>query len=109
MGTLRNKLQYTYDAVEDIESALQYHGINTYGIELKKYGDLIRSIAEEEKPQKKILESMPFTKDTEYAIESGINAYTKYAFPFSEIQTFLMIKHEVAVQGDNIIEIGKEE
>lgn len=44
MGTIADKIQYTYDAIEDIKAALASKGINLAGVTLKEFGDIIRSI-----------------------------------------------------------------
>lgn len=47
MGTIGDKIEYTYWAVEDIRAALNERGINIKDIPLKYYGDLIRNIQTE--------------------------------------------------------------
>ena len=47
MSTLSSKLQKTLTAVNDIEKAINEHGISTKGFALTDYGNLIRSIISE--------------------------------------------------------------
>lgn len=44
MGTIADKIQYTYEAIEDIKKALASKGINLTGVTLKEFGDVIRGI-----------------------------------------------------------------
>lgn len=44
MGTIADKIQYTYEAIEDIKKALASKGINLTGVTLKEFGDIIRNI-----------------------------------------------------------------
>lgn len=44
MGTIADKIQYTYNAIEDIKKALQEKGYILDGITLKEFGDVIRKL-----------------------------------------------------------------
>lgn len=44
MGTIAQKLQYTVNAVDDIQKALEEKGFDMTDVELSRYGDLIRLI-----------------------------------------------------------------
>lgn len=44
MGTIADKITYTYEAIEDIRAALRSKGIDITNIPLKNYGNLIRSL-----------------------------------------------------------------
>ena len=42
--SLSNKISYTKNSIDDIELALQEHNIDTDGVKLEEYGELIRNI-----------------------------------------------------------------
>lgn len=44
MGTIAEKIQYTYDAIEDIKAALISKGIDLTDVTLKEFGDIIRNL-----------------------------------------------------------------
>lgn len=44
MGTIAEKIQYTYDAIEDIKAALISKDIDLTGVTLKEFGDIIRNL-----------------------------------------------------------------
>lgn len=68
MGTVADKIEYTYKSIEDIKDALEEKGINARAIPLKEYGDIIRRF------------------DSEISNSSiELKFYTKFA-PIKEVQ-----------------------
>lgn len=44
MSSLSDKIQYTKDAIDAIQAALEYHGIDMNSITLKEYSDIIEKL-----------------------------------------------------------------
>lgn len=42
--SIATKIQYTYEAIEDIKAALISKGIDLTGVTLKEFGDIIRNL-----------------------------------------------------------------
>ena len=103
MGTVADKIQYTYNAIADIKLALQSRGVDIIGVPLNKYGDLIRNLIGDK--TRLFFDTVLFSVNDNYLADSYNNyegiPITKYTIAtiFSESD------YTPIIEGDEIVDI----
>lgn len=103
MGTVAEKIQYTYDAINDIKLALQSRGVDITGVPLNKYGDLIRNLIGDK--TRIAFDTVLFTVNDNYLADS-YNSYEGIPITEYTLASFLESDYTPVIEGDEIVDVS---